>query len=119
MSPEIYLAIESLVNLNRSKGIDKFLLLVKCDVDNAASTRLSLSSRFTEHVQFLALHYTDPTEDDAPSSRFKLKETLATYFLAYFFPGCDQEGSVLKLKMMRDEAMTNCIFAKTEERSRK
>uniref|UniRef100_A0A0K2UNH8 Uncharacterized protein n=1 Tax=Lepeophtheirus salmonis TaxID=72036 RepID=A0A0K2UNH8_LEPSM len=116
MSPEIYLAIESVVNINLSKGLDKFLLLIKCDVDNAASTKASLTARFTDHVQQLFLQCTNPcTDDGSPPHPHKMRETCTTYFLAYFFPGCDKEGSTLRHKMMRNESMTNCFIGKSEE----
>eukprot|EP00091_Calanus_sinicus_P007627 TRINITY_DN18777_c0_g1_i1.p1 TRINITY_DN18777_c0_g1~~TRINITY_DN18777_c0_g1_i1.p1 ORF type:complete len:127 (+),score=35.26 TRINITY_DN18777_c0_g1_i1:38-382(+) len=55
--------------------------------------------RHTQHVLFVTFH-----REDANSTveSGKLRETTSFFLVAYFFPGCEKDGSKLPAKMVRD-----------------
>ncbi len=67
--------------------------------------------RQTAHVQFLTV---EVEGQNAGVNDGKLRETTSFFLLAYFFPGCNVEGSSLPERMVRENT-TTCLRAPSVE----
>ena len=90
--------------INKEAGLDSFVVLVGTGLTNV-HMNIEALSRHTKHVQFVTFHREDANLDVETG---KLRETTSFFIAAYFFPGCDKEGSNLPTKMVRD-GYTTCF----------
>jgi len=95
-------------NLNLSAGLDTFVILAGTGFKNLKMNSEALE-QITKHVQFITFHRDDANQDEAPNG--KLREITTLFLVAYVFPGCDKEDSVLPHQMVND-GYTNCFRCK-------
>jgi len=101
---EIFLVTKHIKMMNKEAGLDSFVVLVGTGLTNV-HMNIEALSRHTKHVQFVTFHREDANLDVETG---KLRETTSFFIAAYFFPGCDKEGSNLPTKMVRD-GYTTCF----------
>ena len=101
---EIWQVTKHIKLLNREAGLDSFVVLVGTGLSNV-HMNLEALARHTKHTQFVTFHREDANKDVETG---KLRETTSFFIAAYFFPECEQEGSTLPTKMVRD-GYTTCF----------
>jgi len=94
---DVYDVTTQVKKLNKEAGLGSFVLLVGTGLTNV-HMNIEALDRHTKHTQFVTFHRTDAGDGETG----KLKETCSYFIVAYFFPGCDQQGSSLPSKMVRD-----------------
>ena len=103
--PQVFLLGRQLKTFNKEAGLDNFVVIVGTGIRNA-NLNMEALERHTKHVQFVTFHREDQAVE-AGQETGKLRETTTHFLTAYFFPGCEAEGSVLPSKMVRDGYTTS------------
>ena len=101
---EVWGVTKAIKMMNREAGLASFVVLVGTGLANVHMNMEALC-RHTKHVQFVTFHREDAS---LGAETGKLRETTSFFLAAYFFPGCDTEGSTLPSKMVRD-GYTTCF----------
>jgi len=101
---EVFQVSKQIKQLNKEIGLSSFVILVGTGLHNVHMNMEALY-KHTKHVQFVTFH-----REDANTSveTGKLRETTSFFLAAYFFSGCEKEGSSLPTKMVRD-GYTTCF----------
>jgi len=101
---EIFQVSKHIKQLNKEAGLPSYVVLIGTGLHNVHMNMEALM-RHTQHVQFVTFH-----REDANTSveTGKLRETTSFFLAAYFFPGCEKNGSKLPAKMVRD-GYTTCF----------
>eukprot|EP00090_Calanus_glacialis_P037589 TRINITY_DN6488_c0_g1_i1.p1 TRINITY_DN6488_c0_g1~~TRINITY_DN6488_c0_g1_i1.p1 ORF type:complete len:549 (-),score=217.74 TRINITY_DN6488_c0_g1_i1:113-1759(-) len=95
---EIFQVSKQIKLLNKEAGLPSFVVLVGTGLHNV-HMNMEAIMRHTQHVQFVTFHREDA---NTTVESGKLRETTSFFLVAYFFPGCEKEGSKLPTKMVRD-----------------
>jgi len=95
---EIFQVSKQIKQLNKEAGLASFVVLVGTGLHNVHMNMEALM-RHTQHVQFVTFHREDA---NTTVESGKLRETTSFFLAAYFFPGCEKNGSILPTKMVRD-----------------
>eukprot|EP00092_Neocalanus_flemingeri_P017667 GFUD01019110.1.p1 GENE.GFUD01019110.1~~GFUD01019110.1.p1 ORF type:complete len:564 (-),score=202.64 GFUD01019110.1:132-1823(-) len=95
---EIFQVSKQIKQLNKEAGLASFVVLVGTGLHNVHMNMEALM-RHTQHVQFVTFHREDA---NTTVESGKLRETTSFFLAAYFFPGCEKDGSILPTKMVRD-----------------
>jgi len=101
---ELFLVTKHIKIMNKEAGLESFVVLAGTGLSNV-HMNIEALSRHTKHVQFVTFHREDA---NLGVETGKLRETTSFFLAAYFFPGCEQEGSTLPTKMVRD-GYTTCF----------
>jgi len=101
---EIFQVSKQIKQLNKEAGLASFVVLVGTGLHNVHMNMEALM-RHTQHVQFVTFHREDA---NTTVESGKLRETTSFFLAAYFFPGCEKDGSTLPTKMVRD-GYTTCF----------
>jgi len=103
---EIYRMTKTVRSVNKSAGLQSFVLLVGTGITNVHMNTEAML-RATSHVQLVVFHREDANLEVETG---KLRETTSFFLAGYFFPGCEKPDSVLPSIMVR-EGFTTCIRA--------
>ena len=103
--PDVFSLARQVKTLNKEAGLNNFVLIVGTGLSNA-NMNMEALERHTKHVQFVTFHREDQAGEGGQETG-KLRETTTHFLTAYFFPGCEVEGSVLPSKMVRDGYTTS------------
>jgi hypothetical protein len=106
---ELFTITGHVKRMNKEAGLASFVLLVGTGLQNV-HMNLEALGRHSRHTQFVTFHRADAGKGDEAG---KLRETCSYFIVAYFFPGCDIEGSVLPSKMVRDGFSTCFVTEST------